>query len=551
MSRLGLQLGALVALALAPLVILETMQAADRRQRELAQQAAFTTRVADIIASQNQDVMNSMHAVLAALSEAPAVRRADQGCFTLLESFNREHDRFNFIGVVDAAGDVKCASPFIPGVHVRGRLWFDRVQAQREFVLGEYAIGRTTGKPVIHAAFPILAGSDFAGAINAAIDVEWLAARLAAVPERPATVYYILDGEGAVLAASPPGTLKAGTRIADPALLQRTDRAPVETRGLDGVERLVALRALFDGGESGRLFAAVAVDRAAILAVVDGEFRRALAVLAGVAALALLAIAGGLQGLVVRPLRRMLGVADRIEHGDLSARVGPVRGGNEVGRLAGEVDAMAAALEARERDRLELGHKEVLLREAAHRVKNHLTTVGSMLSFEGRRFEDSDAGQAFTDLQHRVVALARFYDLLATSPGDAVALTAYLTRLCEYLSEFANGYGRAIVLDTRFSGEATIPPEKAVSLGLLVNEIVTNSVKHAFPEGMGRILLELDARDPAALRLTVADDGDGWEMPQRRASLGLTVIDAMIGKLGGRMQVSTASGSRYDITFAA
>jgi two-component sensor histidine kinase len=200
---------------------------------------------------------------------------------------------------------------------------------------------------------------------------------------------------------------------------------------------------------------------------------------------------------------------------------------------------------AGERDR-ELAERDLFLEEFDHRVKNNFTLVASLLDMQRRRASEGETKDALASALARVESIARAHRHLyrgTASPG-AVDMAAYLGELCTALSEalFLRG---AITLD-HHSDHAAVPRDRAVSIGLIVNELVTNAAKHAFGEReSGTIRVRFEARGPG-WRLTVADDGQG--MPEetrsrgRDGGLGQRLIDGFVRQARGKLRVE--SGER-------
>lgn len=178
---------------------------------------------------------------------------------------------------------------------------------------------------------------------------------------------------------------------------------------------------------------------------------------------------------------------------------------------------------------------ETLLREVNHRVANSLALVGSFVFMQQRTLgaEQAQARSALSDVQGRISAIAQIHRRLYTSDDVSVIdMNAYLEGLIEELAAamMADGTGREIKLDAE---NVRMETDRAVSLGVIVTELVTNAYKYAYPEGQpGEIRVALK-REEAALSLTVEDDGVG--MPEDRTSkgtgLGTRIVRAMATSL--------------------
>ena len=188
----------------------------------------------------------------------------------------------------------------------------------------------------------------------------------------------------------------------------------------------------------------------------------------------------------------------------------------------------------------------MLLQELGHRIKNSLQIIVSMVTLEARNHKSGEGKAALERVSHRIAALGRLYSMLGeTKSVGEVDAASYLEALCRDLIESVQKEnGTSIALKTDIEREP-LSVEHAIPLGLIVNELVTNAIKYAFPnETSGTVVVTLK-RIPGELRLMVFDDGKGVD--PRRADSGLDgrLVDAFARQLGG--QVERESGNKGTI----
>lgn len=194
----------------------------------------------------------------------------------------------------------------------------------------------------------------------------------------------------------------------------------------------------------------------------------------------------------------------------------------------------------------EAQRREVLLRELQHRVKNNFQMVLAAISMQKRRFDKADAQRALDHIANRINAISLAHDQLAPRENvHAVDVAAYLRALCASLEQQLDNITLEVHAD-----EIELSIDRAVPLGLILNEAATNSVKHAFGEEGGRISVRLQAGvGYGEAQLTVSDNGSGIKDPRPGGS-GLELISSLAHQIGGEVeQESSERGTSISVTF--
>ena len=192
----------------------------------------------------------------------------------------------------------------------------------------------------------------------------------------------------------------------------------------------------------------------------------------------------------------------------------------------------------------------LLLEEMSHRVKNKFAMVSSIISLQARR-SSPDVKQALEDIACRVNIIATVHNYLQLSRHEGmIDMSEYLPRLCKSLKDALLGPHPISLKVTAIAVE--LPPDKALSIGVIVNELVTNAVKYAFAEGQpGHVHVDLD-REQERLVLTVRDDGRGFP-PTSEAGLGTRLVTTFAAQLGGSATWDTGqtAGCATTVVFPA
>jgi len=201
-----------------------------------------------------------------------------------------------------------------------------------------------------------------------------------------------------------------------------------------------------------------------------------------------------------------------------------------------------------------LAEKTVLLKEVHHRVKNNLAVISSLLSMKAEATDVPDARQALEESQQRIRSIALIHEhLYGTDHLDRIEFAEYARQLAAELTVAFGAAGRGIAV--RVDAEPIdLPVDQAVPCVLILNELVTNAFKHAFP-GQRRGEIEISFRESAGwLQLGIRDNGAGCPSPGSFAtgkSLGLGIVDILVKQLDGVLDQVAGSGTHFVLRFPA
>jgi two-component sensor histidine kinase len=177
---------------------------------------------------------------------------------------------------------------------------------------------------------------------------------------------------------------------------------------------------------------------------------------------------------------------------------------------------------------------QMMTMEISHRIKNNLQIVVNLIGLEARRAPAASV-QGYEAMQARIGAIAELYDLISqSSRGKTVPVDAYLGEIAKTMSASLLGDMSGIKIEVK-AEPLDIDPDRAVPLGLLVNELVTNAVKHAFPEGTGRVIIGAE-QIGEEIELTVSDNGVGVQgqvSAERPGKHGTDYVAIFVRQLGG------------------
>jgi two-component sensor histidine kinase/CHASE1-domain containing sensor protein len=201
-----------------------------------------------------------------------------------------------------------------------------------------------------------------------------------------------------------------------------------------------------------------------------------------------------------------------------------------------------------------LNSKEILLRELHHRVKNNLQVIASLFSLQARYLPDARSREIFEESRNRVFSIALAHEKLYRSKDlGRIDFSEYARNLIGHLhSMFGTASGVSLVTEIH---EVMLPVETAIPCGLVINELLTNAFKHAFPAGRrGAIRVEL--REVGEARWMVAVEDDGVGLPAgialgKTESLGLDLVAILAAQIGAEVDLRREGGTSFRITFGA
>jgi len=233
---------------------------------------------------------------------------------------------------------------------------------------------------------------------------------------------------------------------------------------------------------------------------------------------------------------------------------------------------IAERLRVEEQIKASLKEKEVLLKEIHHRVKNNLQVIFSLLSLQSERVQDPSALDLLRESRNRIRSMALIHEKLYRS-RDLVQVDfgEYTRSLVAFLVRSYRAYASPVALQVQ-ADDVSLSIDAAVPCGLIVNELVSNALKHAFPPGRSKTLdetattdeskeptdqicVELRSDDHQRVTLTIADNGVGFppDLDFRNAeSLGLQLVNTLVQQLDGTIElIRRDKGTTFKVTFPA
>jgi len=359
-SGLRFRLVLLVVLASLPPVGLTLHIARQDRQRQTVALRRHTQDLVKLAARKEDEMIAGTRQLLRAVAESSQVQSARWGnCAKLLRTLFADYPRYANLGVIKTNGDVSASAlPLTNSVNLADRSFFQRALAKRDLSIGDYEVGRISGKPSLDLGYPVF---DPAGHIQAvvfaALDLDWVNRSDYAVqmqlPE--GATWTTIDGKGTILARYPaPEKWLVGEPLPEMPLLktflaQKNGfmEAP-DTKGISVFYDFTSTRSVLVAGD---VISILSIPRKVLFSEPDRVLTRNLTSVGIVAGLVLVFGWIGSRFLILRPIKALVNFTARLAAGDHSARIGLPRARDELRQLMGAFDQMAEALQQRETER--------------------------------------------------------------------------------------------------------------------------------------------------------------------------------------------------------
>ncbi|MGD1877582.1 MAG: sensor histidine kinase [Kiloniellaceae bacterium] len=545
----------LLALALLPASTLAVMQAVTNykqikalTERNLLQSSAIVAGAErnEIVAA--RDTLKELAGLREVISFTPG------SCGQTLLRVQGESDKYGDIIVVRRNGMVACSTSVAQTPSFAAAEWFTRTLQNANFTVSGNVQLPESEEPTLLATLPLRAADNSViGIVGLALRKSWLE-ELVRQPDGPAlanTSVALLDRRGNIMAESAigsavnewmPAAFVIGARLSGQAQV-------FQTEGRDGVERVFALAPLYEqqvfvvmGGVSGHLLQDPGLHLIAGLAYPVLMWAIAIAV-------AWFAV----DRLVLKQIRSLRKTANAYAEGRFEDRApGIAQAPQELRELGMTMHKMADVISLHESElRKSLQEQKALLREVYHRVKNNLQVVSSLVNLQVSRAKNEQERNALRTTQDRIHALSMVHSNLYEAPElHRIKLQEFVPQLCEYLRQAQGGSAENVRM-TFDIDDVQSEPERAVPLALLITEVVTNALKHGWPDGeTGLLAIDLKQADAETLVMTISDNGSTAEAASPE-SLGGRLIHAFAKQLGGKVEITNGDGFHLTLRMPA
>jgi signal transduction histidine kinase len=569
LKSLRVRLMLLVLVAVIPAWAVIAYTAAEQRQITVAEIQKNVLRLVESSAREEEQVLQGTRQVL--ISLANFVRQAGENtnaCSTFCDDLLQQFSRYANIGAVKSNGDVFCSAvPLNQPINAADQSWFQRAVQSGDFAIGDFHVGRITGKPVLVLSYPFhFVERDSVAVVFAALDLQWLNRYIFEIESQLPAGFTIIqiDENAVVLSRQPDAEHWLGRKMIENPFFREVlsqKKGVIEAPGDRDITDIYAFAPLQSSLRNRPVYMILGIPRQLAFADSNRILKRNLILLGFVAVAAMLAAWFGGDFFIMRQVKAMAQASRRLAAGQMSARTGLGYGSSELGRLAKTFDEMAAALEQRQAEReraeMELKRSHELFRSLSAHLQEVREDERTRIA---RRIHD-DLGQAMTalkiDLAWLNKRLANDQDLIREKLQSMDTLISETITTVHNVSEdlrpgILDDFGISAAIEwqaeefqkrTGMECETRLPPdqfdlnkEKSTNLFRIVQESLTNVIRHA---GATKVVINLYVKD-GMLRLEIVDNGKGISRAETNhpKSFGIIGIKERVHSLGGEIDIA-------------
>jgi two-component sensor histidine kinase len=535
-----------VSIALTPVVMMSIFQGftSYRYGQRLINERLISSALAT--AAVQREPVATAQQTLAMLAQNRDVLGMTRNCNSILRNVIRDQQQIvNYIRS-DASGMVRCSVlDTTAKVSFASQDWWRTAIKARVFSLSRPTVGQVSKRRVLLAVQPIFDRDSgaFEGMVSAGIQLSWIETALQRTTLSDDAVAAVAGSDGTILVSAKSSTLKKiDVRTSFGQTAVATDQR--------GIKWLYSSAPIYDR----QLFVVYAEPKNALVHSTRTQLLADIALPIIAVVLAGIAVWAGVNRVVTRWLRELGRLARQFASGDYAGSRYRFAGApGEIAALSADLHSMATSIERRNADLESSASTTIAMaREVNHRVKNNLQLVISLLGLQAGQIKDETALLTLAQTRNRVAALGLVYRLMYDEGGNAevgqVNLQRLITELCAQMRIDAIG-GTGVELACAAPDE-TRAVDMAIPLTLFTVEAVTNAFRHGYPEG-GRGQITVTLAIDTMWRLTIKDNGVGFDVATPLTTIGIELMHAFARQLNGDMTMESHpnDGTRIALSY--
>jgi signal transduction histidine kinase len=580
LRSLRVRLLLLVLAAVIPAWLMIAYNASEQRRIAVDEIQRNALQLAEFIAHEEEQILQGARQMLIALTKfIQKENTRPSECNDLCADLLKQFQRYANIGALKPNGEVYCSAvPFDQPPNAAEQLWYRRAVETGDFAVGDYHVGRITGKPVLVLAYPSFnAAGDILAVVFAALDLQWLNRHKFEIEDQLPDDFTLtqIDENGVILTHQPASDQSPGTKMLSNSFVKEImskQKGEIEAPGAKGKPFIYAFAPVHSSLRNRQVYVILGLSKKYAFADSNRILQRNLMLLGIVALAAMLAAWFGGEMFILRQIKAMVHASRRLAAGELHTRTGLPYGSGELSQLAKAFDEMAVALEQRQAERRQAEMELKRSQELFRNLSTHLQVVREEERTRIARKIHDDLGQAMTalkiDLSWLNKKLPDDQELIREKLKSMVTLINEIIETVHNVSEdlrpgILDDFGLAAAIEwqaeefqkrTGIECRTSLPPdeiglskEKSTNLFRIVQESLTNVIRHA---DATRVEINLNEKD-GLLLLEVVDNGKGIteSAVTHPKSFGLIGIKERVRSLGGEVDIAGIphAGTRINV----
>lgn len=528
-----------VTVALLPIAIVSIFQGIERARADSSNVHDRLTQSAQGLAAEENNLFSSAEQIARAVSSVAAVRYIQPGCDAVLADALVGISYFGNLARIDQSGTVRCSAlPQAKGINAASVPLFKQARRSKDFVISGELPSPVLRRPVVAGMLPLRGPrGQFAGTLAIALDAKWLNSLMRAHAISKDAVLFVYDTDRHILSTNNESVATALVAGLTPGSGTSKLTDGVDSNGVGWTFSETRLR-------GGSIFVGYGMKKSTLFGAtyisVAADFLTPVLMIV----LAWTAIWFATEQQVTRWISHLRRISAAYRGGHYSVRPRLSGAPSEFVSLGEDLSEMASSIQDRDRRlRDAVDQKSTLIREIHHRVKNNLQVVMSLLNLQAGQVRDRSAREALLQAQVRVSALALVHHILHDIEFQpTVDLGRVIHDLAHQIAEGMQGDDGPVRIDENIMSKE-VSGDLAVPIALFVAEVLTNIFKHAFaPGSSGVISLNLSPAGNEMLRLTIVDNGSGFDSVTEGGGLGSRLIDLLAQQLNGRATTCSVPG---------
>jgi len=534
----------IVALAVLPIFVITFHSAYMYQSIAVRDSRNIISRLCEGFTNELRLIVTNARQMLMAVSQHPYIQSKNyQLLDAYFETLMNLYQDYVTILLADDRGVVQSSGVHRKGYSIADRQYFQSAVRTGNFTIGEFIISRSTNLPSLSFCYPVTDYQGHRSYLVAAYSVVQFTKEISTYRLPEGFRLEIFDRFGHILFALENGV------IGEPGLpvpvelfdwVQDKELHYADTVMIDGSAYTVATGFVSDGEH--RLFVTVRAQNEQIYSQAVATGLRSIILMLVSCIVAVILSLWLARYLFVDRIEQITEYTEAVASGNLSVRLASNRTRDELTDLIDAFNTMAATLENRNAaNHAMLEEKELLLLELQKRVSDNLQILSSLVNLQIEHSRQEIVRQSLLTAHSRIMALALVYETIYRfSDVQKVGMHRYCKGLCDYLVSLYTNVGTDV--SCIVSGvDTALGLDKAIPLGLILNEMVSNCLLHAFPEGYrGIIQILFFCEDSAHLTMQIIDNGVGFETGEHRnSSLGFEMTEALVAQINGELRVKS------------